>query len=160
MQQYEYPIHKAMIDYLDGRVWKGNKIIHRGNPAFENLLFFHIPNQGHGENAASEGFFLKQLGVVAGAYDLLFFWPPRMAGAYDAKAPGGSLKTPQKRFREQWERCGFPSAWGTSTEHLRDTLIGWGAKCMNHSVKRVDLRSWEEKCQDAFNLYAPRKDIP
>lgn len=155
MEQNEYPIHKAMIDYLDQRVWKGNKIIHRGNPAFENLLFLHIANQGHGEDAAAEGFFLKQLGVVPGAYDLLLFWPHRMAGAYDAKAPGGHLTTPQKRFRERWERCGFPSSWGASTEHLRDTLIGWGAKCLIHATKKVDLRTDDEKHRDAFNFYKP-----
>lgn len=156
MEQNEYPIHKAMIDYLDQRVWKGNKIIAKGNPAFENLLFLHIPNQGHGEDAATQGFFLKQLGVVPGAFDLLLFWPNRMAGAYDAKAPGGYLTGAQQKFRARWHLCGFPSAWGTSTEHLRDTLIGWGAKCNIHCTKKVDLRTFDEKKAAVFDLYAPK----
>lgn len=158
MNQQEFKIHKACIDYLDQRVWKGNKLIHRGNPAFENLIFLHVPNQGHSEDAASEGFFLKQLGVIPGAYDILLFWPYRMAGAYDVKRPDvKTLSTPQKRFRERWERCGYPSAWGTSPAHLRDTLIGWGAKCMVHAVKQVDLRTFDERKDDAFDFFAPPK---
>ncbi len=164
MNQEEYRIHKACIDYLDQRVWKGNKIIHRGNPAFDDLLFFHVQNVQHTDNEEEnirQGLFAKQLGVLAGAYDILCFWPIRMALAYDCKRPEiGKLTTPQIRFRERWERCGFPSDWGTSPEHLRDTLIKHGARCRVHSVKQVDLRTLDQKKQDAFDYFKPRGDKP
>lgn len=159
MNQVEFKIHKACVDYLKQRVWKGNKLIHVGNPAFENLLVIHIPNAQHdgSDEASANGFFLKQMGIEPGAYDFLFFWPHRNAAAYDVKQPDeGKLSTAQKKFREKWRLCGYPSAWGTSVEHMRDTLIEWGAKCRIHCTRKVDIRTKEEKFRDIFNLYAPR----
>ncbi len=160
MDQKEFKIHKGMVDYLKQRVWKGNKIVHEGNPAFQDLVIIHIPNAIHTDDEAEnakQGLFRKMMGVDAGAYDFIFGIKGHPPLAYDVKAPGGYLETSQKRFREKWERCGYPSAWGTTTEHLRDTLIGWGAKCMIHATRQIDLRTPDEKKKQIFDLYAPPK---
>jgi hypothetical protein len=158
MDQTEWKIHRADVDYLYQRVWKGNKIIHTGNPAFEDLVIIHIPNAIHTDDEAEnarQGLFRKMMGVEAGAYDFIFGIPRHMPLAYDVKAPGGFLEAPQKRFREKWERCGYPSAWGTSPEHLRDTLIKHGAICKVFCVKPVDLRTKEEKFKDMYDFQKP-----
>lgn len=157
MEQSEFRIHKACVDYLEQRVWQGNKLIHRGNPAFEDLLFFHVANQGHSKDSASEGFFLKQLGVLPGAYDLMFFWGGRNAGCIDIKDKSGHLSSSQQKFRSRWERCGFPSASVTTVTGMRDKLIEWGAKCVIHAVREPDTRTFAEKKKDAFDFYKPYK---
>lgn len=158
MQHDEFKIHKACVDYLKQRVWKGNKLVHEGRPAFESLLIIHIANQVQdgSDEAATIGFFLKQMGVEPGAYDFLFFWPHRQGLAYDVKEPKkGKLSPAQIRFRHKWENIGYPSAWGTSVKHMRDTLIKHGAKCRIFDLIEPDLRTDKEKKDDAFNFCKP-----
>lgn len=114
-------------------------------------MVIHLPNQ---EKDPTTNFFEMQMGKYPGAYDLLLFWPQRNCGAYDAKYKS-RLSESQRRFRSYWSAQGWPSAHGTTTEHLRDTLISWGAKCRVHTVPPLDLRSMDQKKKDSFDFYKP-----
>ncbi len=146
----EFKIHKHMVDYLLQRVWDGNEIVSQGPSAFEGLMVIHVPNQ---ESDGTDRYFQKVMGILPGAYDLFLYWPHRNCLAYDAKDKKGKLSAPQIKFRDRWEMLGFPSSWGSSTEHLRDTLIAHGAKCRIHAIKPLDLATDAEKKQRIFDMY-------
>ena len=159
-KRLENKIHWAIIDYLFQWTWEGNKIIHQGSPAFEELTIFCVYNElrvKEAELAKKEGYFRKRAGVKAGVFDLNFTWPHRNAGFYDVKAPGFHLSTPQKRFAWAQERNGFPTAYGSSVAHLRDTLVSWGAKCRIHYAQEPDLRTEAEKRRDVESMWGAKK---
>lgn len=151
----EFRIHVAIIHHLRGQQRVGKEIISIGNPPFLGLLALHI-YQGRSKE---EGFFLKLLGVVAGAPDILCIWPDPVKG-YDiafleVKSTTGNLSTPQQRFRNFCQRLGIKWAIVRSVTEAHNQLITWGLTPHHNAIREPDTRSDMQKKKDAFDFFKP-----
>jgi hypothetical protein len=126
----EYRIQVAIVDHVMGRK--------TGNKAF-NAFICHI-YQGRSKE---EGFFLKQLGVVAGVADLLVIWRGGM-GFLEVKKPDGRASTPQRKFEGicTWLKVNY--AIVRSVKEAHDTLVGWGCPMLHSFIKEANLLTKEE----------------
>ena len=143
----EYRLQRAMSDYLKGIRRKGNKEYPATVP-FRDLLWFAVGNQRQDE---TEAYLLKQIGVKAGVYDLIFI-KPLMAGDAKVDSP---LSSNQKKFREAFQRAGGTCFEWRSVRQMRDDLIAAGLVCHNMTVFEPDYRTQAEKHQQAHDLYRP-----
>lgn len=121
----EYRIQVAIIDHITGRK--------TGNKAF-NAFVCHI-YQGRSKE---EGFFLKQLGVVAGVADLLVIWRGGL-GFLEVKKPDGNASPPQRKFAGVCKWLGVHYAIVRSVKQAHDTLAGWGCPVLHSSIKEANL---------------------
>ena len=140
--QREFKIHVAAVEHIKS--------------CFPGLLFFHIPGR---PGDATDGYFKKLMGAEAGASDLLFSWNDGMlrVGVIELKAEGGRLSTQQNKFFSKFSHIGWRTAIAWSVQDVHNTLKKWGHKPKYESVMEPDLRSWDEKTQDAINAFAPPK---
>lgn len=105
----------------------------------EDLILLHVPNGGtrHPREAAK----LKAMGVLAGAGDLLCHWPVAIeengirsiwmdTGYIEIKTDDGELTQQQIEFRRRIKAMGGKYTVARSYEAVRDTLTGWGVRCM------------------------------
>lgn len=151
----EFLIHCSIVAHLTGRKFKGKEII-QSTRAF-NAFVCHIYNG----RSKKEGFFLKRLGVVPGVADLLILYRsncscglPRVGiGFLEVKKPGGVQSTPQRKFMGICHWLGVPYAIVKSVREAHDTLVAWGCPANHHSVQEPDLRTFEQKKKDAFEMY-------
>ena len=71
--------------------------------AFPDVLWLHVPNAGI--RSGIEAGYLKSLGLLPGAADLLF-WRGGKSYAMEVKAAGGRLSDTQKAFRDRFIEAG------------------------------------------------------
>jgi hypothetical protein len=161
-QQLEYRIQAAIIRYYRGQRLQGNKKYPVTRP-FPDLLCWHCQNQGM-QDGESRGYFLHEMGLMAGAWDLTCIWMPKILrgadwvsgkGIIEVKGPDGKLSTAQEKFRDSFIRRGGVAAEVRSVAEFRDAVIGWGVECHNTSVQEADLRTWDEKRDMATAFYGP-----
>ena len=127
MASLEYQLQTYAVRYLNGEIKKGRTVI-RVNKPFPEVTFWHCYNG----RTKEDGFFLRELGVLAGVYDLHFIWPGHY-GVAEAKATTG-LSDHQKNFRSKILECGHKEGVFKTVEQLRDLLISWGLTCRNPHV--------------------------
>ena len=137
LNQIEYNIQVAAVAHI--------------RTAFPDLLFTHVPNRG---GSAADGFFKKQLGVMPGVADLIFWWEGGF-GAIELKTPGGIWKPAQRKFEWMFSARGGKYAVCKSVKEVHATLKSWGLKSVHEAVKEPDLRSEAQKKQDMFDYYKP-----
>lgn len=148
----EYKLHVAIIDHIKGQKRKGKEII-QGTRPFRNLFVTHI-FQGR---SAEDGFFLKQMGVFPGVADLLCIWDnagPQI-GFLEVKTEKGYLSTAQKKFKGICQAFGVRYALVRSVADAHRQLKDWGVHCVHDSVVEPDIRSWDQKLEDAKALWKP-----
>ncbi|NBW19116.1 MAG: hypothetical protein EBR82_65185 [Caulobacteraceae bacterium] len=146
----EYRLQIAVINHLTGRVKTGKDWV-RGTPAFAGLFVTHI-YQGRSKE---DGFFLKQLGVVAGVADLLLIWRGGF-GFVELKRQEGVQSTVQKKFQGFCHSVGVKYAVCRSVREVHDTLTGWGLTPTHGAIKEPDLRKDSEKRRAAFDEFDKR----
>jgi hypothetical protein len=135
----EYSLQTYVIKYLRAK---------NATPPFPDLTFFHVYN-GRNEK---EGFFLKQLGVLAGVCDLLLIAPNQPLMGIELKVGKNQQSEHQKNFAYKMNRCGHKTAVCRSVAEVRDCLIGWGLTCHNTRVIEPP-RSELEQREAAFDMY-------
>lgn len=143
----EYAIHVAIVDHLKGQIRKGNKTYPCEKP-FKGLFVTHI----YGGRSKDEGFFLKQLGVTAGVADL-FFMHKEIWGFVEIKTESGRPSEAQRRFRDMCAMMGVKWALVRSVREAHDQFVAWGLKADHSLVSEPDLRSFQQKNKDVFDMY-------
>lgn len=132
--------------------------------AFPFIKFVFIPNAS---SDASTGFFNKQLGLHSGAHDIHLFFN-RMSidakpsyirvGIWEVKSTTGKLTSSQNKYASEMHQLGAYHGYGSTVAKYHQDLILWGITPLHNAIKEPDLRTFDDKKLDAFNLYAPRKD--
>lgn len=149
----EYRLQVACVDYLKGQRRIKNKTYPITRP-FPQLWkggeqrFTHC----YAGRDAEDGFFLKQMGVRAGIYDICLWWE---AGIHfiDLKCNTG-LSAMQKQFGGDMKSIGVKTATASSVAQFRDILIGWGLICENHQVTEPEV-SLEQKQANYLAMMRP-----
>ncbi len=136
----EYHLQVAVIDHLTGRIRRGNEYI-RSTPAFNGLFVTHI-YQGRSKE---DGFFLKQLGVVAGVADLLLVWRGGF-GFIELKRQAGQSSPVQRKFQGFCMSIGVKYEIARSVKDVHEICIKWGLT-PNHNYckepnKKTDKQIW------------------
>ncbi len=144
----EYKLQVEIIDHLTGRIRNGKEWI-RGTPAFRGLFATHI----FSGRSKEDGFFLRQLGVVAGVADILCIWRGGY-GFIEVKTQSGSLSPPQKKFKGFCMSIGVNYEVARSKRDAHNILIGWGLTPAHNAIKEPDLRSETEKKAANFAFFA------
>lgn len=149
----EYKRHCAIVDHLKGERHIGNKI-YPGQKPYPKLLVIHI-FQGRSK---AEGFFLKRLGVLAGVLDLLCIW--KLDKGYDIafleiKTDVGKLSSAQKKFVGILNWFGIKWAIASTVKQAHDQFKTWGLMSVHEAIDESDLRDFEQKKRDAFDMYRP-----
>lgn len=136
-----------MSDYLRGIRRKGNKEYPATIP-FRGILWFAVGNQRQDE---TEAYLLKQIGVKAGVYDLIFI-KPLIAGDAKVDSP---LSSNQRKFREAFLRAGGQCFEWKSVAQMRDSLIAAGLECHNMTAEEPEYLTKEEKHKQVHEMYRP-----
>jgi len=108
--QPEAKLHRAIVQHL--------KLT-----AFPDVLWLHPPNAGI--RSGIEAGYLKSLGLLPGAADLLF-WRGGKSYALEVKAAGGRLSDTQKDFAERFKAAGGEWASVDNIEAAICQLRNWG----------------------------------
>lgn len=132
-------------------------IVAHHNLFFPHVKLIHIPNQ---TRDATEAYFNKLMGVQPGASDLLLGWKNCGVGVCEIKAPGEKPTSSQNKFLSWANFIGWKEGWVTTVKGYHELLLSWGLEPVSKCTyfKEPDLRSRDQKKQDAFNLYAPTDD--
>lgn len=99
-------------------------------------------NKKTGQWYCPEAHKLKMMGMHKGISDLLFWWPIAVeidgvvslmmdSGFIEIKTPEGDLDPDQIEFCRRVKMFGGKYAVARKYETVRDTLVGWGVKCLN-----------------------------
>ena len=145
MRQEEYKVQVATVDHH--------------HSAFPWVKLVFVPNAS---KDASTGFFNKKLGLMPGAFDLHLFWnrntqyatPEAIkVGIYEVKSSTGRLTTAQNRYASEMHQLGAYHGYGSSVGAYHQTLKRWGLVPLHNAIKEPDLRTWDEKRDDAFDFY-------
>lgn len=147
MQQSEYKVQAAIFKHHQS--------------AFPFIKFVFIPNAS---KDAATGFFNKQLGLHPGAFDIHLFYnrncitdhPSHLrVGIFEAKSGGGRITSNQNKYASEMQALGAYTGHGSTVKSYHDCLVRWGITPLHNAVKEPDLRSWEDKKKDGWNVYAP-----
>jgi hypothetical protein len=90
--------------------------------AFDDVLWLHPPNAGI--RSGIEAGYLKSLGLLPGAADLLF-WRGGKSYALEVKAAGGRLSDTQKAFRDRFIAAGGEWASVDNIDQAITVLRDW-----------------------------------
>lgn len=137
----EYRIQVAIIDHITGR-----KTQMRAFNAFVTHIY-----QGR---SAKDGFFLKQLGVVAGVADMIVLWKGGM-GFLECKTESGKLSTAQRKFQGVCYWLGVNYAVVRSVKQAHDQLVAWGCPALHNAIKEPNLHSESELYAANHAFFAP-----
>lgn len=141
----EYHLHVAIKKHID------HCFIGAQNP---NLKYTHIGNESRD---ATEAFFKKQMGTIAGWPDFIFGWPNSKTGLLEVKLPGKKLSSPQNKIISWASHIGWHTgvAWSVHDAHM--VLRKWGlhASYIYQPSEEPDLRDDAQKKTDAFNWNKP-----
>lgn len=148
----EYALQVHVMRYLDGKIKQGRNVIQVVMP-FPELVAWHCYNG----RSKEEGFFLKELGVMAGVHDVHLMWPDAFA-TIELKIGKNTQSAYQRTFAMHMQRCRHNTAVCRSVAEVRDTLVGWGLECRNRHVIEPP-RSELEKREAAFSMYQRRPDV-
>lgn len=127
--------------------------------AFPFVKFVFIPNAS---KDAATGYFNKQMGLHPGAHDIHLFWdrwainanPSNIkVGVYEVKSELGRLTTSQNKYASEMHQLGAYHGYGHTVKQYHNTLKKWGLVPLYEGIKEPDLRTFEEKKADAFQLY-------
>ncbi len=129
MASPEYQLQVHVVRYLRGKVKSGKHIINTVVP-FPSLVVFAC-HQGRRED---EGFFLQELGVLAGVSDLLMIAPNGFMAGIELKVGKNKESDYQKDFGSKLITCGHHYAVCRSVAEVRDMLVGWGLVCHNRNA--------------------------
>lgn len=148
----EYYLHRACIDYISGRVRSGKQIMEVKRP-FPQLWDGRDQNFSHNYQgrSAEEGFFLKQLGLRRGVFDI-HLWPGFHIWI-EIKVTTG-LTPEQRQYQKKMEGMGDKTGVAHSVAEFRDLLIGFGLPCEQPVVKEPELTA-EEKHSAAMAMMQP-----
>lgn len=133
----EYHLQVAVIKHLQS--------------AFPHLLYFHIPNQSRD---ATEAFFNKQLGVRAGASDLLIAWKGGQ-GLIELKMDKGRVSNEQNKFLSAFRHIGWKTAVCRSVRTVHETLKYWGLEPVHNICVEPDHTTKEEKLRRGEAFFKP-----
>lgn len=151
MRNYEETrLQIASVDYLRGQRWHGKHCYPTTKP-FPDLLFTATAFEGR---SAAEGYKRKRMGVRAGVWDVVCWWPGTPGkGILEAKA-GTGLSSTQKEFQEEFHRTGGLSGIFHTVAEMRDIIISWGLKCSNMTVEEPGARK-EVLYKAAIEMFRP-----
>ena len=124
--------------------------------AFPHLFVFHIPNR---PGDATDGYFKKIMGAKRGAADFLAYWPTEFgfdSGAIELKSKGGVVSPDQNKFMSALDAIGVKTAVCRSVREVHTTLVRWGLKPVHEGIEEPDLRTPQQKFEDARKFFAPR----
>lgn len=107
--QPEAKLHRAIVQHV--------KLL-----SFNDVLWLHPPNAGI--RSGIEAGYLKSLGLLPGAADLLF-WRGGKSYAMEIKAPGGRLSPAQKEFAERFIEAGGAYTTVSNIEQAITVLRTW-----------------------------------
>lgn len=107
--QPEAKLHRAIVQHV--------KLL-----SFNDVLWLHPPNAGI--RSGIEAGYLKSLGLLPGAADLLF-WRGGKSYAMEIKAAGGRLSDVQKDFRDRFTEAGGEWAVVDNIEQAITVLRDW-----------------------------------
>ncbi len=154
MQHKEYAFQVAVIDWLYGRQRKGNKTF-GGNPPMPGLLFTHHYT---GRKGADEGYFLQQLGVKAGIGDILNWWRDKngiLQSAMLELKVDADMSSAQHKIKGTCLQLGIKYELARTPAQVIAIYHKWGLNPLHTAIKTPDYRTWDEKKQDAFDMYRP-----
>lgn len=150
----EYLIHTTIVQHLRAeRLHKGKLYPHYKYP-FDGVTVLHI-YQGRSKE---EGFFLKRLGVLAGAADLLAFWEGGW-GFLEVKTTEGRLSEGQKRFKQSCEMARVNYALVRSVTEAHQAIKRWGAKELDPRIEEPELRD-KDAARRAFHHEMLKRPSP
>lgn len=141
MEHSESALHFAVIDYLRGEIRQGKNII-RVQAPFPALLFTAPTGE---QKDATEAFWAKRKGYLAGTPDILFWWCKTINrpdgsiiwdrisvnAAIELKSSTGTQSPAQREFQRKFEECNGKYTVCRTVAQVRDTLIAWGLECKN-----------------------------
>ncbi len=150
LNQAEYRLQVAVVKHLQS--------------AFPSLLFTHVPNRS---KDAQDGFFRKQMGVLPGVPDLIFWyretlrddgrlvWSGIVSAAIELKASKGRSSNDQNRFASSFVHIGGKYAVCKSVKEAHDALVSWGLEPRHDGYVEPDTRSDNQKKADSFDYFKP-----
>ena len=159
----EYHLQVYAFRYLRGTIRKGKNVTHTVVPfpeveawhVFQGRKYVNDDDEQAKLEAELNGFYLKELGVLAGVHDMHMIWPNQFA-TIEFKIGKNDQGPYQRTFTMHMQRCGHRTAVCRTVAQVRDQLIAWGLECKN-PVCIEPPRSLEERKAAAFNFYAPSK---
>lgn len=154
----EYLFQLSVIDWLYGRMRKGNKTF-GNNPPMPGLLFTH---HYAGRKGPEDGFFLQQLGVRPGMGDILCWWNDPTgklcAGMLELKVDA-ALSTAQHKIKGICHQLGIRYDVARTPAQVIAIFHKWGLNPLHIAIKTPDYRTFDDKHEDSFEMYKPPEKV-